>query len=105
MITPERNERFWKACGFKVAKTQTVIWPDGAIGQTLPESDDLNALFRWAVPKVSDKYKVTIQTLPGHYLATVSAFLPGEITRVYNAEAVTPGEALFLACEKALAWR
>ena len=67
MWDTERIKRFWEACGFLTGANGafTMGWykyPDSLLlRDELPDITDLNALFKWAVPKVQEKmakYKV-----------------------------------------------
>ena len=59
-LTKEQIEEFWKGYGFKVAWSDaygSTGWnaPDGHYCFDLPDTIDLNNLFKYAVPKAVDK--------------------------------------------------
>ena len=117
MIDQERNERLWKACGFiripDILNPDRHVWKCGQHhSRSLPKPDDLNALFRWAVSKVREKYAKGLDEIAsyfeeGHEVSAIRYFPNGHdaidnYMAIITGEADTPGKALFLACEKAL---
>lgn len=94
MIDQKRNERLWKACGFKF---ENRIWttPDGETypdGVMPPQPDDLNALFQWAVPKIAEQREMAVMQV----LLSVPKREGNSSARIgFNvAFADTPAEAL-----------
>lgn len=121
--TQEREKRFWEYFGFKQAnirwnyhyergvRVADWLYPDGTFHRELPDITDLNALFKWAVPKVQDMgYSVELIAHHGKCnweegnfqcrIATPNDFC--EMGNIFGAITKDPAQALAEALEKAL---
>ena len=105
--TKEQLKEFWEWCGLthKRNKDGTLIWYDLgghfiAFGYILL---DLNNLFKYAVPKISDKWQVSISIkLPNFYLVTLDEVSESLTRRQIFVLTNNPVQSLFEAVWEAI---
>ena len=92
--TPEKEQKFWERCGFRYYDKAIAETPAGDF--IIPDITDLNALFKYAVPKVK---RWEMGSCPND---TIFAIVCQESRFPSEAVAETPALALAEAIEKAL---